>query len=267
MNDYYDTLGVSKDYSQGDIKKAFRELALEHHPDRETGNSEKFKKISEAYDTLGDVEKRQQYDNPMPRGNFGGFQQAWFGNDVMDVFRMNQRAPGQPIPRNGADAEIRASISLLEALFGATFSAVVKFKSYCIDCSALGGSGWISCNSCGGSGASTVDRRSPDGRHFSRFTVMCKSCSGQAGKFSEICSICNGTRARPYEVPVEVEIPPGFSGGLFVLRGKGGPPILGGEPGSIALRLGVEVPNLKVKGLSEEEKESLKTLLDVESVL
>ena len=122
---YYDVLGVDKNASQDDIKKAYRNLSKKYHPDKTGGDDSKFKEINEAYDTLGDEAKRRQYDNPNPfDGGFGGF--GGFSNGFSWMWNNNSR----PMPQN---IEVHIEISLTEAYYGCNRNIRIGSKSFNID--------------------------------------------------------------------------------------------------------------------------------------
>ena len=120
---YYDILGVNKNASQDDIKKAYRNLSKKYHPDKTGGDDSKFKEINEAYDTLGDETKRRQYDNPNPFGNFGGGNSGGF-TWMWNTYNMRQ------MPQN---IEVNIEISLTEAYYGCNKNVVIGSKNFKID--------------------------------------------------------------------------------------------------------------------------------------
>jgi DnaJ-class molecular chaperone len=120
---YYDILGVNKNASQDDIKKAYRNLSKKYHPDKTGGDDSKFKEINEAYDTLGDETKRRQYDNPNPFGNFGGGNNGGF-TWMWNTYNMRQ------MPQN---IEVNIEISLTEAYYGCNKNVVIGSKNFKID--------------------------------------------------------------------------------------------------------------------------------------
>jgi len=252
----YEVLGLEKSASQEEIKRAFRKLAKEYHPDRHPDNPEaedKFKEISSAYEVLGDPTKRKRYDSPSPP--FPGFYEP---EDLMDIIMRQRRGASnrfsQGIPRQGADVKVTRTISLKEAFFGTQYNSTISFVSFCVDCSALGGFSWKECSACEGSGMEVKGT----GSFF--LSNPCPSCRGRGGKFLEACSSCQGSGKRQYSKDIRLEVPPGFSGGNFAMREAGGPGILGGPRGTVYVTLYVQVPS--PKDFSEEDLEKLREILE-----
>lgn len=189
-NDYYNTLGVSKDASADEIKKAYRKLSKKYHPDRNQGNKEaeeKFKEINEAYDTLGDEQKRKEYDNPMPNfGDFGGFGFDPFGFGSSGFGR---RTYEKQTGINGEDITVNVHLSIKDiyTLSDKTVSYIRKKR--CSHCGGYGAS--KTCQHCGGSGM--VQHQSVRGNMISITSSSCTHCHG-TGRVSDIkCSHCSNT--------------------------------------------------------------------------
>ncbi len=241
MVDYYSVLGVPKDADQESIKKAYRELALKYHPDRNKSKEaeEKFKQINEAYAVLGDQEKRKQYDAYGPEGfsrryttddifrgsniqdllkdmgiNFG------FGGD--DIFSQ-MFGGGQQGGEVGGSILYRLDISLLESARGASKEIEIKHIKECDRCGGSGGEPGakvLKCPECGGSGSVTVVRESFFGRI--QTTTTCNRCSGTGRVYERKCRVCSGKGGVVATEKVQVKIPAGISSGTRLkLRGMG----------------------------------------------
>jgi molecular chaperone DnaJ len=266
MTDFYDILGVSKDASQEEIKKAYRAKARETHPDVNKDDpkaEEKFKAISEAYSVVGDPDKRAEYDMRgqgfSGMGGFPGF--SGFGN--MDDFMSNfininmggNRQQNRNAPRMGGSVRVERVISLYDAIIGMELKDAVSFVAECAMCNGLGGTDIDKCSVCGGSGT----RQTRQGMMFVRST--CPSCRGIGGTPTKKCEGCSGSRKKEYTSEFSVHIPQGFSGGDFTIQGKGAPGMNGGPPGNIQLGVQVRVASIDEAVLSEEEKSVLKKFL------
>ncbi len=244
--DYYKILGVERNASEADIKKAFRKLAHEHHPDKSSGNADKFKEINEAYQVLNNKEKRAQYDQfgstfengggfhqgPFQgRGgfDFGGFDfsnaQQGAGNfdfDLGDIFSsfFGGGAPGRSQRRRGADIQMDMEITLSEAAFGITKDIKIRKKELCHDCQGTGakdGKSFSSCQQCHGSGQISTTILG----QF-RTQTVCPSCQGTGQVIKDKCSACGATGNISREVNLKVEIPAGIDDGQSIkLSGQG----------------------------------------------
>jgi molecular chaperone DnaJ len=217
--DYYQTLGVSRDATSEEIKKAFRRIARETHPDANPGDPEaeaRFRAAAEAYEVLADSERRRRYD----RGDtidlsdlltgFGGLDdllRSVFGE--RSVF-----GGGAPRRTRGRDILIRTEISLEEAAFGT--GSVVEYSTLgdCEHCSGSGaepGAEQATCPDCGGAGQLRVAQRSLFGTMMS--VTPCRRCQGEGRLLSQACSVCRGSGTQPRQSKVTVEIPAGVSTG------------------------------------------------------
>jgi len=261
MKDYYKILGVSKDASKDDIKKAFRKLSIKYHPDRNQGDKkaeEKFKEVAEAYEVLGDDEKRKQYDNPASNfdfyasggpdfggmnideimkhfGGFGGFGDFDFGEE---------RKPRQVV---GTNIQITFPLTLEELFNGVTKK--IKYNRFEL-CDECGGSGLTSnsrkrtCKSCGGTG--TVFQSGGFGGFNMRMTSTCPQCGGKGYVIENPCKKCNGHGVVQASTEVEIKINKGAADGqIFQFVGLGNfPPHGNGTPGSLLVRV-VQKPDEK----------------------
>ncbi|MEM0149941.1 MAG: molecular chaperone DnaJ [Candidatus Micrarchaeaceae archaeon] len=238
--DYYSILGVDKNASIDDIKKAYRDLALKYHPDRNKSPDaeEKFKEINEAYAVLSDPEKRQQYDAYGPEGfsqrytpedifrgfNFEDIFKDVFGNFGNDDFFENVFGFS---PRGnydvGNDILARISITLSEAAHGTTKLISVRHTKVCEHCNGTGhepGSKVIKCDVCNGTGNIRQTRRTPFG--MMQTVSTCPKCHGTGKIYEKVCKVCNGSGRVHGEDRVEVKIPPGIEAGARLrLKGMG----------------------------------------------
>lgn len=226
--DYYRTLGVDRGATQDEIKKAFRRLARETHPDANPDDPRaeaRFREAAEAYEVLSDAEKRRRYDRGDTvdlgdlLGGFGGLDdllRSVFGDGGMFGAR-----PGRP--ERGRDILVRAEISLEQATFGADVEVEFRAQINCPDCSGTGaepGTDRIVCVDCGGAGQVRVIQRSIFGTMLSATT--CPRCSGSGSTVDSPCPRCRGSATVADQVQVSVEVPPGVSSGTRLrLSGKG----------------------------------------------
>ncbi len=247
--DYYKVLGVEKTANKAEIKKAYRNLAKKHHPDK-GGDAEKFKEINEAYEVLSDDKKRAQYDQFGSAGpNFSGFDGFSGGfqggnvnfdgfEDIFSSFFGGARASRSPQKR-GSDLEVEVKISFEESLKGTTR----KFKSNhyrkCSKCDGVGGKGEKTCQSCHGSGRVSQQMRTPFGIIQQQKT--CPECQGSGKNFAEKCSACSGEGRVRESSTIAVEIPAGVRNGETLrVRGQGEAGIRGGESGDLFVHILVE---------------------------
>ena len=228
--DYYDVLGVSKDASKDEIKKAYRKLAKKYHPDRsdEPNASEKFKEISEAYEVLSDPQKRKQYDQFGHSGinqedfNFQDFAQGGFGglDDIFDMFfneggmgasRRGRRSRG---PQKGNNLQYRLEIDFEEAAFGAKKEITIPRTETCDTCDGTGakpGTETRTCPKCNGRGQVRTSQRTPFGQITQ--TQTCSRCNGTGEIIKEPCPDCNGEGKVRRHRNLTVNIPPGVKTG------------------------------------------------------
>lgn len=262
IKNYYEILGVKREAAAGAIKKAYRSLAQEWHPDKHQGAEkqkeaeEKFKEISEAYSVLSDEEKRSNYDaTGSPQGspfNFGTT------GDPFDIanrfgFRM-QRPPTQPMAKKGQSIRISIQLSLVDALFGSNVPIKYKTLSGCPTCKGHGGTDFEVCTGCNGQGV-RVQHRPGMMLH-----QICGDCEGQGKSIKTICSQCNGQCYVEEEKSLGVVIPEGISHGTTLrIAEKGGGGFNGGPPGDVFIE--VRVCQLDLSKLSDKERGTLKGLL------
>lgn len=246
MADLYEILGVDRDASFDEIKKAYRKLARSYHPDinPDPKMAEKFKEITAAYEVLSDPDKRQNYD--VGGNGFGGFNSGGFGfSDIMDAFFGGGQQRG-PRPRNrpGQDALIRVEVDLMEATFGCERDLNVETAVTCGKCNGTGcanNSKPRTCDICKGRGETQQVARSILGQVMT--SRPCASCQGFGSIISDPCGECAGdgrVRARksiPIKIPAGVE-----TGNRIQLNGQGEVGPGGGAPGDLYVEI-VEIPH------------------------
>lgn len=251
--DYYDILGVPRTASQEEIKRAFRQLAREHHPDvnQDPRADERFKEINEAYQVLSDPERRAQYD----RGGrvFGGAGPAGgspFGgtgfDDLFDMFfggafGQERARAGEPGPERGSDLRVPLEITLEEAAHGAEKTIRVEREETCPACFGTGaekGSAPEPCPACDGAGQVRYSRRTA----FGAFTQIatCPQCGGAGRILRRPCRECRGTGRARLEREITVTVPAGVEDGTRLrLNGEGDAGMRGGERGDLYVDLHV----------------------------
>ncbi len=242
--DYYEILGVSKSATDDEIKRAFRRLAKQHHPDANAGDSsatEKFKEIGEAYQVLSDPEKRQIYDrygHNAPQGGFGDFAGFGFGgfSDIMEeFFGFGARASARRGPQPGAHLKYSLTISFEEAVFGSEKELEIPRLETCPNCQGSGaepGTTPLRCPQCHGTGEVRRVQQSIFGSFVN--VVPCARCEGEGEVVSTPCSNCRGQKRIQLTRKITVSIPPGVDDGTQIrLTGEGEAGIRGGPPGNL----------------------------------
>ena len=266
--DYYGVLGVPKNASAAEIKKAYRKLAQQFHPDANPGNVEaedRFKEISAAYDVLGDAEKRASYDRVREMGGaggFGGFGPGGFGRqpgtggfpggagatyvnaeDLGDLFgglfggAGRGRGGASSRPQRGADLETDVRVSFDDAMAGTTVPVKITGPAVCQTCHGSGAAPGTSptiCPECGGSGEIAVNQG------FFSMAQPCRRCRATGRIIETPCATCHGAgsvrRARTFQV----KVPAGVKDGARIkLSGRGEPGPAGGKPGDLFVRVNV----------------------------
>ena len=255
--DYYAALGIAKDADQATVKKAYRALAAELHPDRNPGGEERFKAVSEAYDVLSDTGRRKEYDEArslfgsgrVPRA--GGGRPGQGGFDLGDLFGQaggvgdvlgglfgggGGRSRGSG-PRRGEDVEATVTLSFLDALHGVTVPLRLTSAGVCDTCRGSGaapGTTPHACGVCGGQGMVSRNQGS-----FS-FAEPCRACKGSGSVVDTPCPTCRGTGSQAKERTLTVRVPAGVATGQKVrLAGKGTPGERGGPAGDLLVRVTV----------------------------
>jgi len=256
-NNYYDILGVSKEASADEIKKKYRGLAMQYHPDKNPDNAEaesKFKDINEAYEVLSDERKRQEYDNPDPfAGMMGGF---------ADMFRqrgpMKRRMPNVQDPRRGQTLKFVVDAPLYAFILGEERDLDVSYRDICQDCNGIGATELEECNNCRGAGviSQTINRGQGMVMHT---TVNCPSCSGRGFNSKQGCAACGSSGSVEVNRTVIHELKPNTKDGdVSKLSGQGGKGTNGAPDGDLYLKYRMALPNKEE--LSEEQIELLKEI-------
>ncbi len=242
-DDFYKTLGVEKGASQEEIKKAYRGLARELHPDRNPGDEqaeEKFKQVQEAYSVLSDAEKRKQYDaggmygggirfDPSAFRGAGGF--GSFGDILSDLFGRGGGRGGGPIRQPGHDLETEVRLSFDQAMQGTQVSVAVPKDSPCPTCGGSGarpGTSPSTCPKCHGRGIET------EGQGMFSISQPCSRCGGRGVVIDDPCPTCSGRGTMRDVKRYRVKVPAGVREGSRIrLAGKGEPGLGGGPAGDL----------------------------------
>ncbi|MFC1908001.1 molecular chaperone DnaJ [Chloroflexota bacterium] len=244
--DYYEVLGIARDATDGEIKKAFRKLAFKCHPDRnhEDRAGERFKEVNEAYEILSDPDKRAAYDRfglggadgVFGRG-FEGFDFGGFG-DIFDTFFGGTTTTRQT-PQRGVDLHYKVTITFEEAAFGCEKEINISRTENCSLCGSTGckqGSQPERCPNCDGTGQVQRVHQSIFGRFTN--TTTCSHCHGEGRIITELCSQCRGTGKEKHQRNITVKIPAGVDAGNQIrLVGEGETGIRGGSSGNLYILL------------------------------
>ena len=251
--DYYEVLGVSRNASGEDIKKAFRKLALEYHPDRNKnhGAGELFKEINEAYQVLSDPDKRARYDRYGHRGlgkdagfgrDFEGFETFGGFGDIFEAFFGGFGTRTRTSAQNGADLQYSMTITFEEAVFGTQKELEIERSELCSHCRgtrAEPGNSTQRCPNCQGTGQV---RRVQHGI-FGQFVQVstCSTCRGEGSVITQLCSQCRGKGREHKRRKLQLDIPAGVEKGTRIrLTGEGEAGVNGGRPGNLYLHLEVK---------------------------
>ena len=260
--DYYNILGVNKSASGDEIKKAFRKLAHEHHPDKKSGDEAKFKEINEAYQVLSDSQKRSQYDqfgsafqNGQAGGaqGFGGFEGFNGGFNVNmddlgdifgglgDVFGFGDGGARSRSARRGSDIQVLLAIDFSEAVFGVEKEIGLKKTVKCSKCDGEGrepGTEVVICKTCGGKGRVIRVQRTILGNM--QVQTTCEACRGEGKNFKEKCSACRGAGLVQQIINLKVKIPAGIDNNETIrLSGQGEAATKGNSAGDLYLKIRV----------------------------
>ncbi len=248
VKDYYEILGVSKNATQDEIKKAFRKLARKYHPDLNPGDKtaeQKFKEINEAYSVIGDEKKRGEYDqfgkSPFEGAWYEGarpdfteaFEFGGFGDVFSDLFGAGRRY--EPFPRKGADMLMGIELTLEEAFTGVTRPITLTREIPCRACHGTGAESYQTCDKCKGAGKLQMSKG------FFRMSQTCTACGGTGRKVTSVCKSCNGRGINLHSETIKAKIPAGVDTGSIVkLKGMGGAGEAGGPAGDLRIEVTVK---------------------------
>jgi molecular chaperone DnaJ len=295
--DYYEVLGVSKDASADEIKKAFRKAAVKYHPDKENGDEAKFKEASEAYEVLKDQQKRQRYDqfghagvggagggagggNPFEGFNFNG-QDIHFdfggGGGFGDIFSQFFGGGAEQTygPKRGRDVETSVTLSFEEAIFGKSIDLSLNLDHECSHCKGTTvepGHDMKTCGNCKGAGQQVRTMNTMFGPI--QQAVACETCKGRGKVPEKVCTKCHGSGVERREEKVTVKIPAGIDDGATIRLRERGEAIAGGSAGDLYVHVRVKAHKKFTREgdlvLSEEHismvEAALGTEIEVETV-
>ena len=259
MSDFYTLLGVPRDCTEAEVKKAYRKLAMEYHPDRNGAPDAeaRFKEITEAYEVLRDPQKRAAYDRYGKAGVGGG--QGGFGfhhvdlSEALNIFMRDFGGMGgfesifgggarRQDPRRGPDVRVTVKLTLVEVATGLKKSVRLKTLERCTVCQGSGakpGSQPTRCSTCGGSGEVRRAARSMFGQFVS--VSACPTCAGEGQVIRDPCEVCRGEGRVKGDRTVTVEVPPGVSANNYLtLRGQGAAGPRNGPMGDLLVMLDVK---------------------------
>jgi molecular chaperone DnaJ len=256
MKDYYEILGIDRNASQDEIKKAFRKKAQEFHPDKKSGDEKKFKEVNEAYGVLRDEKKRAQYDQFGQAGpgggaagagggfggfDFGGFQQGGVEFDINDLFgdffgggRRESRR------RRGADISVELELDFAESVFGADKEFTITKNSECGTCDGTGDAKKQpqKCSTCNGNGQVSQVQQTIMGT-IQRQTI-CPDCNGRGSVPKNKCTKCSGSGIAREQEDIRVHVPAGIEDGQQLRMAGKGEAIAGGEAGDLYILVRVK---------------------------
>ncbi len=257
--DYYEVLGVDRNATQEEIKKAYRRLSKKYHPDinKAPDAAEKFKEIQEAYEVLGDEQKRANYDRfgtadpnqgfggfGSDFGGFGGFSDSFGFDDIFETFfgGATRRRSNPNAPRQGADIQYSMTITFEEAVFGKEVDIQIPREEECDTCHGSGakpGTSPEQCPHCHGTGQISSEQTTPFGRIVNR--RVCYHCNGTGQYIRQKCTTCRGTGRVKKRKKIHIKIPAGINDGQQLrVPGQGEPGINGGPPGDLYISFTVK---------------------------
>ncbi|MBH2007495.1 molecular chaperone DnaJ [Candidatus Saccharibacteria bacterium] len=290
--DYYEVLGVTKAASADEIKKAFRKLAVQYHPDKQGGDEDKFKEVNEAYEVLKDQQKRQRYDQfghagvggasgggggGNPFEGFGGFDgqnvHFDFGDGGLgDIFGQFFGGGGQgrsQQARRGNDVETSVTLDFEEAVFGVEKTLKLDMQDECSHCHgerAEPGTGMKTCETCKGSGQISKVMNTMFGQI--QQSVVCQACEGRGRIPEQICTVCKGRGTERRTQDIKLKIPAGIDDGATVRLRERGEAIAGGARGDLYVHIRVKAHKKFTREgdliLSEEHIDMVEAALGVE---
>nr|MDD3720789.1 J domain-containing protein [Candidatus Gracilibacteria bacterium] len=262
--DFYAILGLERTCSSDEIKKAYRKLAMQYHPDRNGGDKEaesKFKEINEAYSILSDEGKRKQYDMFGSVGGGNGFGGGGFGGgvdfDISDIFDSffsggggfsQSRTRKKQTSFRGEDLEYNLKINLETSIYGGKQKIKFSRMEGCPDCNSEGGSGKKPCPECNGSGYVKYRQQSIFG--VIEHTGVCETCEGTGETFDKLCETCKGKKRVKKDVDYDIDIPAGIDDGMIIkITGEGNHGINTKANGDLYVKFKVD---LEEKGLKRD---------------
>lgn len=241
--DYYEVLGIDRNATDDEIKKAFRKLAFQYHPDhnRDDGATEKFKEVNEAYEVISDADKRAAYDR---FGHEGGrdFESFDFGiGNIFDAFFGGTVTGARQAPEKGQSLQYNLAITLEEAAVGTEREILITRIEYCSECQGTGarlGTQPVRCTACNGTG----QIRRTQNNVFGRFTniTTCPQCRGEGRIITEPCPRCKGNGRERKQHTIPVKIPAGVASGMQIrIRGEGNAGYRAGPAGDLFVNIEV----------------------------
>ena len=258
--DYYDVLGVAKDASADEIKKAFRKLAVKYHPDKEGGDETKFKEANEAYEVLKDAQKRQRYDqfghagvggssgggayggNPFEGFNGQSFDFNFGDGGLGDIFGQffggGQQSRG---PRRGRDVETQIQLTFEEAVFGVERDLAFEMEDECSHChgsTVEPGYDLKTCPACQGAGQQTRVMNTMFGAI--QQAVTCETCAGRGKVPEKVCSVCNGRGTERRKQTISLKVPAGIDDGATIRLKERGEAMANGPKGDLYVHIRVK---------------------------
>jgi molecular chaperone DnaJ len=259
--DYYEVLGVSKEASPDEIKKAFRRAAVKHHPDKEGGDETKFKEVNEAYDVLKDAQKRQRYDqfghagvggasgaggsgNPFEGfGGFGGQNINFdFGDGLGDIFsQFFGGGARQQAPQRGRDIEVALQLTFEEAIFGLEHTIELDMDDECSHCKGTTvepGHDMKTCPVCHGAGQQTRVMNTMFGPI--QQAVPCEECRGRGKIPEKVCTVCRGKGTERRKQSINLKVPAGIDDGATIRLSGRGEAIGQGQKGDLYVHIRVK---------------------------
>jgi molecular chaperone DnaJ len=292
--DYYEVLGVSKDASADEIKKAFRKLAVKYHPDKDGGDEAKFKEVNEAYEVLKDQQKRQRYDqfghagvggasggggyggNPFEGFSNQGFEFNFGDGGLGDIFgQFFGGGSSQQQPRRGRDVETSLQLSFEEAVFGVERDVALEMEDECTHCKGTTvepGHSMKTCPTCQGAGQQTRVMNTMFGAI--QQAVTCETCKGRGKIPEKVCSVCKGRGTERRRQNLTIKIPAGVDDGATIRLKERGEAMANGPRGDLYVHIRVKAHKKFTREgaliLSEEHismiDAALGTEIDVETV-
>jgi molecular chaperone DnaJ len=247
--DYYEVMGVARDATSEDIKKAFRKLAFQYHPDRnrEDGASEKFKEINEAYEVLSDANKRSAYDQYGHNGpenifgkGFEGFDMGGFG-DIFEAFFGGASSTSRQAPRHGGDIKTHISVTFEEAALGTEKEIEISRTEVCASCRGTrskAGTQPVRCPECNGTGQIRRVQRSIFGQFVN--TAACSQCRGEGTLITDPCTDCKGSGFQKHRRKIAVTVPAGIDNSNIIrITGEADAGYRGGSAGNLYVEISI----------------------------